>query len=50
MQGTRKDKVQAGQAANLDPSTIIADMKAQLDKFREEKENTIDITPEEVVD
>lgn len=44
LQGTRKDKAEAGRTNNLDPSSVISDMRAQLDKFKEEKENTIDVT------
>jgi hypothetical protein len=46
LQGTRKDKAEAGRANNLDPSSVISDMRAQLDKFKQEKENTIDVTNE----
>jgi len=47
LQGTRKDKAQAGQMSNFDPSSAIAKMKSQLDKFREEKNKIIDVTEED---
>ena len=44
LQGTRKDKAEAGKINNLDPSSIISDMRNQLNEFKEEKKNTIDVT------
>lgn len=43
LNGTRKDK-KDDEAVIQDPSSIIANMKNQLNKFAEEKNNTIDVT------